>query len=218
MVRDSAVTRSYELIEREETDSMLEKSRGEFRMLVRRNAEPYLMGILLPEIFMVIISWSVFWLPLIAPFAMPRVATALIAFLTLMTLSLRTNAMLPVRGDVSWLDLVESNCSGLMFYNVVFNVCCLVLYHQFDEKKLAETIDREMIVIYAAMVLVLAGLCLYATHGEELHIVALVCMVLRSLFGCGYVGLCIYRLHNLRKERLSEAEATQSAPVSSMKQ
>eukprot|EP00747_Dinoflagellata_sp_TGD_P032860 gnl/TRDRNA2_/TRDRNA2_136257_c0_seq2.p1 gnl/TRDRNA2_/TRDRNA2_136257_c0~~gnl/TRDRNA2_/TRDRNA2_136257_c0_seq2.p1 ORF type:complete len:219 (-),score=35.70 gnl/TRDRNA2_/TRDRNA2_136257_c0_seq2:87-743(-) len=217
MVRDSAVTRSYELIEREETDSMLEKSRGEFRMLVRRNAEPYLMGILLPEIFMVIISWSVFWLPLIAPFAMPRVATALIAFLTLMTLSLRTNAMLPVRGDVSWLDLVESNCSGLMFYNVVFNVCCLVLYHQFDEKKLAETIDREMIFIYASMAIILAGLCMCATHGQELWIVALVCNVLLGLFGMGYVAICIWRLYQLRQERRAEAEATQSAPVSSVK-
>eukprot|EP00747_Dinoflagellata_sp_TGD_P032859 gnl/TRDRNA2_/TRDRNA2_136257_c0_seq1.p1 gnl/TRDRNA2_/TRDRNA2_136257_c0~~gnl/TRDRNA2_/TRDRNA2_136257_c0_seq1.p1 ORF type:complete len:442 (-),score=46.46 gnl/TRDRNA2_/TRDRNA2_136257_c0_seq1:115-1440(-) len=127
--------KSYELIEREETTSLLEKSRGDLRIVVQRNAAPYLMGILLPVVFMVIISWTVFWLPLIAPFAMPRVATALIAFLTLMTLSLRTDAMLPLRGDVSWLDLVESNCSGLMFYNVVFNVCCLVLYHQFDEKK-----------------------------------------------------------------------------------
>eukprot|EP00747_Dinoflagellata_sp_TGD_P210965 gnl/TRDRNA2_/TRDRNA2_84184_c0_seq1.p1 gnl/TRDRNA2_/TRDRNA2_84184_c0~~gnl/TRDRNA2_/TRDRNA2_84184_c0_seq1.p1 ORF type:complete len:463 (+),score=69.50 gnl/TRDRNA2_/TRDRNA2_84184_c0_seq1:88-1389(+) len=210
---------SFRIHEREDKSGSLQKSRGELLITVKRNAEPYLMGILWPEFVMVMISWSVFWLPLLPPFAMPRVATALIAFLTLMTLSLRTASMMPVRGDTSWLDLVESNCSGLLFYNVVFNTCCLVLYHVLDEHALAETINHELIFVYAGMAIVLTVLCLCATGGEGLGIFAIVCNILLGLMGMGFVASCLYRLFKIRQEKAAKStgseDPTKSAPASS---
>eukprot|EP00747_Dinoflagellata_sp_TGD_P162870 gnl/TRDRNA2_/TRDRNA2_180970_c0_seq1.p1 gnl/TRDRNA2_/TRDRNA2_180970_c0~~gnl/TRDRNA2_/TRDRNA2_180970_c0_seq1.p1 ORF type:complete len:472 (-),score=84.06 gnl/TRDRNA2_/TRDRNA2_180970_c0_seq1:278-1693(-) len=214
---------SFELREREDKSGSLQKSRGDLLITVHRNAEPYLMGILWPEFVMVMISWSVFWLPLLAPFAMPRVATALIAFLTLMTLSLRTNAMLPMRGDTSWLDLVELNCSGLLLYNVVFNTVVLVMYHVLNEHTLAEVINHELIFVYAGMAIVLTIICLCATGGAHLHIFTIVCNVLRAGMGLGFVASCLVRLYKLRQERAAAAatpeagaaeDPTKSAPPS----
>eukprot|EP00747_Dinoflagellata_sp_TGD_P193428 gnl/TRDRNA2_/TRDRNA2_59573_c0_seq1.p1 gnl/TRDRNA2_/TRDRNA2_59573_c0~~gnl/TRDRNA2_/TRDRNA2_59573_c0_seq1.p1 ORF type:complete len:450 (+),score=80.16 gnl/TRDRNA2_/TRDRNA2_59573_c0_seq1:33-1382(+) len=205
--------KSYELNERKDHSGSLSKSRGEILVHVSRDPEPYLIGILWPQFVMVMISWTVFWLPLQPPFAMPRVATALIAFLTLMTLSLRTSAMLPVRGDTSWLDLVESNCSGLLLYNVIFNTCCLVLAHVVGEMELATGVNKELVFVYAGMAVILASICIFAAfqEGEHLGTFAMVCNILLALMGLAFVASCLIRFFKLRQERKeAAAEAAES--------
>merc|ERR1719213_903483 len=63
----------------EEKTGLLWKSRGEFVLATQRQSAVYLRQKLLPMLFLVTISFGVFYFPLEATFAMPRVATSLIA-------------------------------------------------------------------------------------------------------------------------------------------
>eukprot|EP00434_Breviolum_minutum_P017966 symbB.v1.2.015842.t1/scaffold1163.1/size134625/2 len=73
----------------------LQKSRAEFEMHVLRDASPYWSSTIFPEIMIVVLSYTVFLFPVNPGFAMPRVSSAVIAFLSIMTISTRTSQMLP---------------------------------------------------------------------------------------------------------------------------
>merc|ERR1719189_3213686 len=141
----------------EEIDASLKKSRAEFRIVASRRSMPYIQSLLVPELLVLAISFSVFWFPLLAAFAMPRVATALISFLALTTLGLRTNSMLPIRGGLAWIDLFETCCQTLMFFTVGLNIFVLVVFHSFGAESLAEAIDFELKAFFPLMGLLVFG-------------------------------------------------------------
>jgi hypothetical protein len=181
----------------EEVDGPLRKSRGELVMVVKRVAGPYISSLLIPEMLIVGISSGVYWLPLHGPFVMPRVATALIAFLSLMTLSLRTNALLPMPTGVTWIDLFQSDCQSLMFLTVCFNIFVLSVYHNFERKLLAFQFDHEMKALFPGTAGILFGICFYNTDGTELNWMVFLTNCGLCLGGLLYVGYCILRLRNV---------------------
>eukprot|EP00435_Cladocopium_sp_Y103_P026644 s290_g6.t1 len=79
----------------EESVGSLKKSRAQFVMHVLRDASPYMSSTIFPEIMIVVLSYTVFLFPVNPGFAMPRVSSAVIAFLSILTISTRTSAMLP---------------------------------------------------------------------------------------------------------------------------
>lgn len=147
----------------EEVDGPLRKSRGRLIILVDRRSEPYWQSLLLPELLILLISWSNFWYPLTAPFAMPRVATALVSFLSLVMLELRTAKMVPLRGDLSWIGLFEMNCQSLMFMNVCLNIFILVVYHRFKQESRAKMIQLEVHSIFPCLALILFSICAFTS-------------------------------------------------------
>merc|ERR1740120_449931 len=103
----------------DEFDGTLHKSRGTLRLTVSRNGVPYIQNMILPEVLIWLVSWTVFWYPMTDAFAMPRVTTALVSFLSLVMLALRTSTILPIRGTLSWFGLFEIHVQTLLFMNVL---------------------------------------------------------------------------------------------------
>jgi len=178
----------------QEEDGTLRKSRGELSIYVDRMSDTYVGALLMPEALIMIISYSAFWFPLTAPFAMPRVATALIAFLSLMTLSLRTNAMLPVRGGLSWMDLFESNAQSLMFCSAVLNILALSGHHSFEAHDTARLINHELKVAFPVLAAITFAVIFNRTDGSGLEWMATITQFVHVLFAAVYVPFCLYRL------------------------
>lgn len=178
----------------QEMDGTLQKSRGELSIYVERMSNTYVGSLLMPEALIMIISYSAYWFPLTAPFAMPRVATALISFLSLMTLSLRTNAMLPVRGGLSWMDLFESNAQSLMFVSTVLNILALSAHHSFEAHDTAAMINSELKVAFPVLAALTFGVIIQRTDGSGLQWMAYITTLVHVLFAAPYVLYCLYRL------------------------
>jgi len=153
----------------EEVDGNLKKHRGKLVMTLRRDWTRYLQTTILPEIFLILISFTVFWMPRATPFAMPRVATNLISFLTLMTLSINTDSMLPKdRAGMAWIELfadsMQMQNSLILFLNVFVDwvFCTLEL------KELGEKMTNELAVLFPLMGSVVVMICFMGRSGEHL--------------------------------------------------
>jgi len=198
-----------DLIVFEEVDGMLRKSRGQLRMTIDRDPSSYIGGSLVPELLVIAIAYTVFWFPLLAPFAMPRVATALIAFLSLMTLALKTNAIMPRSAGLTWIDLFETSAQSVMFFTVCLNILALAAYHTFECKTLAERINHELKLWYPLLVGIIFGICGYSTRdGVSLAKMTMSVQCLLTVFAIVYIGACLWRLYKevCRHEEEKKAE------------
>merc|ERR1719171_2649800 len=88
----------------DDEQGLLRKSRGELNIVA------YSQTMITPKLVLMVLSWTVFFFPVQPGFIMPRVATSMISFLALMTLSLKTDSMLPARSGATWIDLFEETC------------------------------------------------------------------------------------------------------------
>jgi len=153
----------------EEKDGNLIKSRGMLLITVERDWTRYLQTTILPEVFLILISFTVFWMPRATPFAMPRVATNLISFLTLMTLSINTSRMLPQdRQGMAWIELFADSMQMQNCLILFLNVFVDVIYNTFDMKDLGERMTHELAVLFPLMGLVTVGICFTGTSGHDL--------------------------------------------------
>lgn len=193
---------SYRVDVVEQRDASLKKSRAEFHMRAARRSAPYIQNLLVPELLVLVISFTVFWFPLPKAFAMPRVATALISFLALTTLGLRTNAMLPVRGGLAWIELFETCCQALMFFTVGLNILVLVVYHSFEAEALAVRMNNEMKLFFPTLALIVFAICFAKTDGTGLTWMAVAVNNLLLVVSVVYMAYSIYRLskHQVQKD------------------
>merc|ERR1719362_2570682 len=160
----------------EEIDGILEKSRGKLEVTLRRDWTRYLQTTILPEIFLILISFTVFWMPRATPFAMPRVATNLISFLTLMTLSINTASMLPPdRAGMAWIELFADSMQMQNCLILFLNVFVDWVYITLDLKQLGEKMTNELAGLFPLMGCVVVLLCLTGRDGQHLsHIETLI--------------------------------------------
>merc|ERR1719230_1993081 len=93
-------------------------------------------------IFLVMIGFGVFFFPLEVPFAMPRVATSLVAFLALVTIAGKSP-----KGGLSWITLFDEACQILLFCSVFLNMFLLITQHHFKLEDLALRMDHELKVL-----------------------------------------------------------------------
>lgn len=124
----------------DEVDGALRKSRGELLIKVKRNAQVYLRKKLVPELFLVMISWTVFYFPLKPPFAMPRVATSLISYLSFTALAGKTS---PGLGQ-TWLDVFEESVIISLFLTVFLNIFVEIVENSLERPRIASRIDYEL--------------------------------------------------------------------------
>jgi hypothetical protein len=153
----------------EDVDGNLKKSRGMYVIKLRRDWTRYLQTTILPEIFLILISFTVFWMPRAQPFAMPRVATNLISFLTLMTLSINTARMLPAdRAGMSWIELFADSMQMQNSLILFLNVFVDWVYCTMDMKELGEKMTKELGVLFPLMGSVVVLICFLGRSGEHL--------------------------------------------------
>jgi len=154
----------------EEADANLRKSRGQLAITLRRDWKRYLQTTILPEIFLILISFTVFWMPRATPFAMPRVATNLISFLTLMTLSINTAEMLPPdRAGMAWIELFADSMQMQNCLILFLNVFVDWVYNTLDLKELGEKMTNELAGLFPLMGSVVVIMCCMGRSGEHLY-------------------------------------------------
>merc|ERR1712232_617131 len=113
-------------------------------------------------------GWTVFLYPMVAAFSMPKVATSMISFMTLMALTLKSNNHLPVRGEEAWLDVYEEACTVLVWAASWFNIILEVAFHEFELPKVAKSKQRELAVSYPCLALIsLTLLYCIALHASD---------------------------------------------------
>lgn len=126
----------------DDEQGLLRKSRGELNIVVQRNIVPYSQTMITPKLVLMVLSWTVFFFPVQPGFIMPRVATSMISFLALMTLSLKTDSMLPARSGATWIDLFEETCRTLVFFTLILNIFIEFVIHDLDARPVAEELKQ----------------------------------------------------------------------------
>jgi hypothetical protein len=195
------------------TQSPLGKSRGELTMLVHRRSQPYFTTLLGPEAILVAFSWTVFLYPMLPSFSMPKVATSMISFMTLMALTLKSNNHLPVRGEESWLDVYEETCTVLVWAASWFNIILEVSFHEFKLPDVAKTKQAELAVAYPCLALISLGL-LYCIqfHSHDVELFSIEVLLLRLVLYIATLGYLITMVVTLYKTYRVKGEQTEKGP------
>jgi len=189
----------------EEVDGNLIKSRGKLVMTLRRDWTRYLQTTILPEIFLILISFTVFWMPRAQPFAMPRVATNLISFLTLMTLAINTANMLPAdRAGMAWIELFADSMQMQNSLILFLNVFVDYVYCTLDLKELGERMTNQLAFLFPLMGFVVVLICCLGTSGE--HLDRMQNLIRLWMFGVQGTWIC-YSMRCIRQAQHEKAEA-----------
>eukprot|EP00438_Fugacium_kawagutii_P023345 Skav218608 [mRNA] locus=scaffold3208:41911:43167:+ [translate_table: standard] len=161
----------------EEDIGSLRKTRMQFQMHLRRDASPYASSTIFPEIMIVVLSYTVFLFPVNPGFAMPRVSSAVIAFLSILTISTRTSQMLPeVRRGLVWMELFEVVCKMLLFIVILLNILVEAVFHSWQQPDLAKQLIAELRIAFPLV----AGLSLAACSRATGKHLELFCDAIRS--------------------------------------
>jgi len=142
---------SHEMTAFNESSGSLHKSRGKFAVRCRRDYKSVMENTVFPEVLLLGMASSIFFLPLQVPFAMPRVATGIICYLTMATFQARTATQLPASGTTTWLQVWENICSSLMFLSIVINVTAEYVMHTRGQADLARILRRQYSFAWLAL-------------------------------------------------------------------
>lgn len=179
--------------------SKVKKSRGVLSIRVRRQSETYWSVVLVPEMMLVAFSYTVFLLPQVSSFAMPRVATTMITFMSLMALTLKTSTLLPVRGGPTWIDCFEEACTALVWGSSWFNILFMVGIYDLGLEELSASLEKEIIVIFPTIALISGGLLLLAIFYFHFFIWLERVFLIGSL-GCHFFS-SVYRVYRGHQEK-----------------
>ncbi|CAK9089847.1 unnamed protein product [Durusdinium trenchii] len=161
---------SHEMTIFNESTGSMHKSRAQFVVHVLRDASPYVQSTIFPEIMIVVLSYTVFLFPVNPGFAMPRVSSAVIAFLSILTISTRTSAMLPeVRRGLVWMELFEVVCKMLLFTVILLNILIEMVFHTWQQPELAKQLVHELRLGFPLIAGLSMAVCWLAT-GKRLEL------------------------------------------------
>lgn len=194
-----------------EADGLLEKSRGELDIFVRRNSMLYIQSVFMPSFLIVSVSWAGFFIPIgMPPFLMPRIATSFISLLAQVTLSLKFDNMQPERGDVSWLDVFEECCMTLVYAAVCFNIFVQYVNYQLKLTDMAAKFDIELQVALPALSVGIYIVCFCLRTADEVHTLHTIITLILTLSLLGYLGGCYARMYLLSQEQAKILQRTAS--------
>jgi len=155
---------SMDLSTKEEMDSSLSKSRGLLQLNVQHDPAGVFSSCIIPEILILVLSYTVFLMPNEAAFVMPRVATGMISFLSLLTLSQQTLNALPPRSGICWLELFDASCRFLVFITVILNLFVEVIYYTWGCKEMSTRIATQIMILYPIVSMFILGLVAITTE------------------------------------------------------
>lgn len=175
----------------DQVDGALKKSRGELCITVHRDWQLWMQKKLIPELFLVAISWSVFYFPLQPPFAMPRCATSLIAFLSMMTVSSSNNG----GGGERWLDVFEEACTIMLFLTVLLNIFVEAVNYAVTAS-VAIRIDHELKLVLPAQSFVNYSI-LFVFHQYDVTWLSLISRIISVVGPVSYIAICFVRFREI---------------------
>mmetsp|Transcript_6487 Transcript_6487/g.12475 ORF Transcript_6487/g.12475 Transcript_6487/m.12475 type:complete len:727 (-) Transcript_6487:169-2349(-) len=200
-----------------ETDGQLSKSRGVFTMKVKRKPKTFVFNIILPAVLVTMVGCTAFYFPLDAPFTMPRVATTLIGFLTLVTIRSRVEAMISCT-PTSWLDVMFGSCLVLMLLITICNVFVEYLFHMDSEdmKELGRTLNNDFKVVFPSLLMLALAISFVDCTGSFISTQYLMLGGVYALTVVGLIAHIGYHFHQIRVNAgspSSGADGKASEPV-----
>jgi len=135
---------SHEVVAYKEKLGPSDKSRGKMIVKVQRGLLSWRANTVPTASTMLLISYLVFWLPMLPPYAMPRASVSMIAFLA--TSAFQNAFLAGVKGlpGLSWGGVIFQTWTWLSFGVVVLNVVLEYIYHIVKLPELATQIHSEM--------------------------------------------------------------------------
>lgn len=195
-----------------EQDGNLKKSRGELVIEVKRDSTPYIRTLLVPELILVAIAYTVFLFPLAQPFIMPRVATSMITFMSLMVLTLRTSTMLPIRDSNAWIDIFEENAQIMMFLNLSINIFLEAVAHELGQPATAAKMQCELRFGIPAISLTVITICFFRTDGTGLWWLSMSTKAIVLGVAIPYICWCVKKIINGRRAAAEAAAEQKRGP------
>jgi len=148
------------------------KSIGTLTMVVKRDARAYFQELFYPQLLLMLTGWTVFMLPLTAPFHMPRVSIGSVGFLSQVTLSLRVSQMLPAQGSITWMELFDEACIGFVFSASMLNICYMYVQDGLGLTELAKRMQREQLWMYPIFCVADLWLCFMMRNTNRLAVLS----------------------------------------------
>eukprot|EP00930_Biecheleria_cincta_P037720 TRINITY_DN2591_c0_g1_i1.p1 TRINITY_DN2591_c0_g1~~TRINITY_DN2591_c0_g1_i1.p1 ORF type:complete len:495 (-),score=47.94 TRINITY_DN2591_c0_g1_i1:95-1579(-) len=183
---------SHEILEFEESDGPLRKSRGTLRISIRRDPSSYMYIIILPLFFLLIMSWVVFWLPLVPHFAMPRLSISTVTFLSAATLSLHLDKIMPPIAPLTWSDVFITTCQMLMCFAMFLNVVTEFIMHQLQLQRLADKIRSECRLLWPSLTFIAMMVCALFKWAKPTILFASIVPAICVVF-IAYAAWCVLR-------------------------
>jgi len=149
----------------------LSKSRGIYSVEVKRDFKILVNSTVIPEILLVILAWTVFFLPNSVAYAMPKVASCMIPLLAFLTYKSQLSQKLPPNSGGSWLEVFEECCTFLLCYAVFINVIVLKLAHVLKKADLAEDYRLWNRTVYLCVVVVSFTTLIAQRHAKDMQVV-----------------------------------------------
>jgi len=156
---------------REFTDvtGAMRKSRVELAIEVERDAWAYASSVFLPIFVLLGMSLMVFQLPLLGPFIMPRVATSMIASLSVMSVMTFTQSLLPARESIAWIDVFQQGSLIFVVATSALNAYVECVFHVMEYKHMANKMNAELRSMMPVVAMVFFLICLLLHKTEELE-------------------------------------------------
>ncbi|CAE7346471.1 glvI [Symbiodinium pilosum] len=164
-----------------ETDALLVKSRGLFQIHIVRGFGAAARQIFGPTMTLLLVSYSVFYFPMVPAFTMPRVASSVISLLGEMTLLTKTKV------PDSWTDVYNEMVCLLIGSVSVLSLTMEITFHSYKNEELAKKLAFAYRVLYPVVFLVLFTIVLCFSSGAFNDVCAylvrtIVCLLLVANF------------------------------------
>lgn len=188
----------------EDIDGALHKSRAELLLKVDRHTSSYFAPLILPPLTLLIISATVFALPLAVSFANPRVVTSIMALVSLLMHRQSCLSLLPSSASLTWIEVFSEGNLFLIFFTLIFNVAVQSVKHRAQFDDLAETMNKELKYLFPALMAVHLLFCFCMACTE---MVVLLSKMTRSVLLLTLVGYSFLYQRRLARLRYSDAAA-----------
>mmetsp|Transcript_7060 Transcript_7060/g.15201 ORF Transcript_7060/g.15201 Transcript_7060/m.15201 type:complete len:404 (-) Transcript_7060:80-1291(-) len=154
-----------------EQDASMSKSRGMLTITIQRDSIKYIQTICVPSILVLLVSWTVVYLPFHTAFLVPRVATALVTTLCALSLQIKSASVVPSKSKagICWIDLFQEACVVVNFMGLVYNIMIEVSIYSLGKQELARKINLELKYILPLVSFTTMGVLFLRTDGSQLH-------------------------------------------------
>mmetsp|Transcript_33261 Transcript_33261/g.72593 ORF Transcript_33261/g.72593 Transcript_33261/m.72593 type:complete len:409 (-) Transcript_33261:132-1358(-) len=185
-----------------EQDASLLKSRGVLNITIRRDSIKYIQTICVPSMLVLVLSWTVVYLPFVGHFTVPRVTTALVTTLCALNLQIKSASVVPSRSKagICWIDLFQESCVVLNFMGLFCNTLVESAIYTFDKPHLAKNMNSELKYLLPCISVTIMIFLFLRTDPSELHSSKVICRTFLFLMLTGYSLWSIIRMYSKEDE------------------
>jgi len=140
-------------------EGALQKSRARFGMTLARVSSAYIPLLIVPDLILVALGNSVFFLPLAVPFVMPRTALSVISVLSVLSNRQSISMLIPAGGRLSWMSVFDESVFVVVCACCMLNIFVEGVNHQQKDPELANRMNHELKRLMPALTVLICLAC-----------------------------------------------------------